>query len=421
MLNIIDEINNSNVITEDSVLVSFDIVNMFPSIDNVSGLQAVSEILENRENDFPPSECILEALKLCLECNNSIFDKIFYLQDDGTAMGPHMSCSYSDIAMYKFDCKALEYRPKILCWKRFRDDIFSIWNHSLQELNEFFEFMNNVDTTGKIKFTMSVANGSILEFLDLRLHINENNKICVDVFAKPTNSFTYVLPSTCYPKKNIDNVPKGIALRLRRICDSDEKFDIRSFEYQNYLIARNYNPRLVRRQFHSVKNLSRNEARKVKTKSKKNTFNLVTVYNPNINNLQSVIKKHLSILYSDPDMKNVFPEGSINVTYKRGKSLRELISPSLFPQAKNDTQSMVSKCGSRCDICNNFLVCSNEFRCKVTGKTYKVRGKLNCNSHNVIYLVNCKLCGEQYIGSAYGDNFKPRFNNPLINNGINHN
>ena len=108
-------------------------------------------------------------------------------------------------------------------------------------------------------------------------------------------------------------------------------------------------------------------------------------------------------------MKNVFPEGSINVTYKRGKSLRELISPSLFPQAKNDTQSMVSKCGSRCDICNNFLVCSNEFRCKVTGKTYKVRGKLNCNSHNVIYLVNCKLCGEQYIGSASGDNFKPRF------------
>ena len=30
-------------------------------------------------------------------------------------------------------------------------------------------------------------------------------------------------------------------------------------------------------------------------------------------------------------MKNIFPEGSINITYKRGKSLRELISPSMFP------------------------------------------------------------------------------------------
>ena len=89
--------------------------------------------------------------------------------------------------------------------------------------------MNNVDTTGKIKFTRSVANELVLEFLDLSLHIDEHNKICMDVFANSTDSFTYVLPSTCYPKKNINNVPKGIALRLRRICDTDEKFHIRSY------------------------------------------------------------------------------------------------------------------------------------------------------------------------------------------------
>ena len=100
----------------------------------------------------------------------------------------------------------------------------------------------------------------VLGFLDLNLHIGEHSKICVDVFLKPTNSFTYVLPSTCYPKKNINNVPKGIALRLRRICDTDEKFDIRSSEYQNYLIARDYRPTLVKRQFHTIKNISRREA-----------------------------------------------------------------------------------------------------------------------------------------------------------------
>ena len=42
MLNIIDMINDCNILTEDSVLVSFDIVNMFPSIHNVSDLEAVS-------------------------------------------------------------------------------------------------------------------------------------------------------------------------------------------------------------------------------------------------------------------------------------------------------------------------------------------------------------------------------------------
>ena len=62
--------------------------------------------------------------------------------------------------------------------------------------------MNSTDTSGKIKIsvTISVANESVLEFLDLSLRINEQNKIWVDVCAEPSNSFTYVLPSTCYPK-----------------------------------------------------------------------------------------------------------------------------------------------------------------------------------------------------------------------------
>ena len=105
MLDITDDINNNNMITDSSTKVSFDIVNMFPSINNISGLDAVSEFLSNRESYFPPAECILEDLTICLECNNSVFDNVFYLQENGTAMEPYMSCSYSDIAKCKFDIK----------------------------------------------------------------------------------------------------------------------------------------------------------------------------------------------------------------------------------------------------------------------------------------------------------------------------
>ena len=31
---------------------------------------------------------------------------------------------------------------------------------------------------------------------------------------------------------------------------------------------------------------------------------------------------------------------------------------------------MISRCGKKCDICDNFLVRRNEFTSKVTGKTY---------------------------------------------------
>ena len=91
---------------------------------------------------------------------------------------------------------------------------------------------------------MEVA-ADTLELLDIQLKFDKESKhISVDVFAKDTNSFTYVLPSTCFPK---NNVPKGVALHLRRICDFDKKFEKRSAEYQNYLIARDYKPGKVKK------------------------------------------------------------------------------------------------------------------------------------------------------------------------------
>ena len=46
---------------------------------------------------------------------------------------------------------------------------------------------------------MDVAE-DVLEFLDLKLIFDkEYKRISVDIFQKATKSFTYVLPSTCFP------------------------------------------------------------------------------------------------------------------------------------------------------------------------------------------------------------------------------
>ena len=109
--------------------------------------------------------------------------------------------------------------------------------------------MSKVDPTKKIEFTMEIATEK-LEFLDLKLKFDEESKqISVDVFAKDINRFTNVLSSTCFPKTNIENIPNGVALRIRRICNSDEKFEKHNAEYQNYVIARDYRPYKMKRQF----------------------------------------------------------------------------------------------------------------------------------------------------------------------------
>ena len=122
----------------------------------------------------------------------------------------------------------------------------------------------------------------------------DSKKISVDVFSKATNSFTYVLPNTCFPKSNIENIPKGVALCLRRICDSDNKFEKRNKEYQNYFIARDYKPRKVRKQFSDIRNISREEARQPETHNERfsTSCNFIMQYNPLLPNIKTIIKKH---------------------------------------------------------------------------------------------------------------------------------
>ena len=57
---------------------------------------------------------------------------------------------------------------------------------------------------------MQVQDEDYIEFLDLKRKF-ENNKIAVNAFEKPTNSFTHVLPSSCYPRKTLNNTSHGIA------------------------------------------------------------------------------------------------------------------------------------------------------------------------------------------------------------------
>ena len=222
------------------------------------------------------------------------------MQTDGTAQGPHMSCSYSDIAMAVYDEKAMDHPFKPLIWKRFRDDVIALWIHSNEDANHYLDYLYTIDASGKIRFTMEIETENGLGLLDLPLKLKCCNKVTVDVYSKSTNSFTYVDPKTCYPSRNVNTIPEGIALSLRCICDSDEKYEKRLNEYQSYLITRNYSPSLVVKQFQKISHISRDNARKTHSKVLgKDSVKFVTSYNPILPNINSLINKYLPILHAD--------------------------------------------------------------------------------------------------------------------------
>ena len=129
-------------------------------------------------------------------------------------------------------------------------------------------------------------------------------------------------------------------------------------------------------------------------------------YNPKLPKIDGIIKKHISIRHSDDAFKTLFPKDCFSTIYKRNKNLKELIAPSIYPNKTNTRKSSITNCNN-CDICKNYMIFDNTSTCTATGKSYFIRGQLNCESINVIYLITCSKCLEQYVGSAV--KFKTRF------------
>ena len=104
-------------------------------------------------------------------------------------------------------------------------------------------------------------------------------------------------------------------------------------------------------------------------------------------NIKTTFKKYLPALYRNQEMRRIFPENTVNVTYKRNKNLKELISSSLFPKIIKESNCSIEKCSRRCDICKNVLAVPTEFTCHATKCKYKIRGTLTCNTKIIIYLI----------------------------------
>ena len=61
------------------------------------GINSVITFLDEKACKDPFTKSVIEAHELYLSCNKSVFNNTNYIQRDGTAQEPHMSCSYSDI------------------------------------------------------------------------------------------------------------------------------------------------------------------------------------------------------------------------------------------------------------------------------------------------------------------------------------
>ena len=133
-------------------------------------------------------------------------------------------------------------------------------------------------------------------------------------------------------------------------------------------------------------------------------------YHPAYSKLKHILSEINLLLTPDAQHHKVFPEVPI-VGFKRGESLKDLlVRAKVLVEKETDGKS----CGclrKHCKVCN-FLEEKDTSTNKEGSDTYKIKEGLHfdCNSENVIYLITCKKCKKQYIGSCV-TRFHTRFNN----------
>ena len=164
-----------------------------------------------------------------------------------------------------------------------------------------------------------------LNVLDLTLLLVDGF-IQTDIYSKPTDHHIYLLRNSAHPSHCTRAIPFGVATRVCRNCSTIEKFEEGSKEYQNYLIDCGYHPSKVKTQFDKAKDTPREDLLSSKEREKKVIFPLVVNFNPHLANIGKIIKLYSHFIYDSPTLAQIFPKGSIIPSYRRAKTIKELLA-----------------------------------------------------------------------------------------------
>ena len=236
-----------------------------------------------------------------------------------------------------------------------------IWTHSVDDLHAFTSCLNSNHTT--IKFTSNYSFTSIL-FLDVNVSVNNGN-ITTNLYTKTTDKHQYLLHSSCQPQHTKRAIPFSLALRLRRICSSDKQ---RSNELKSYLNKRGYNLSFLNQEVARVQNITRTQA----LTPKDTTTAIAFRRSNNLRNILVSAKLHKPVTAANE------PRGSF-------------------------------RCGNNCLTCNYINGGLTMHTFNSTGETRLINHHIDCNSKNVIHMIQCNHCHKQYIGETKC-RLKGRFN-----------
>ena len=231
-----------------------------------------------------------------------------------------------------------------------------------------------------------------MNFLDLTIYLDNENKIHHKLFIKPTDARSYLNTNSFHPKHVISSIPFSQMIRvIKRNTDEDSCVEDLNV-LKDDLIKSGYNREVLENI--QKKAFERVARPKIKTPIVNNTIIFTVDYFDEIKALQELIKN------IEQDIKAVFGDINIMLTTRKCSSTGNLLVRNKALCMSDSVISDNQQCSDkRCKICP-FMITSDSVL--LNNKKLLIPKHLNCKSSEVIYLCVCKKCPEYnaYFGQT---------------------
>ena len=244
-----------------------------------------------------------------------------------------------------------------------------------------------------------------LPFLDILIN-KTGTLIWMDIYTKKTDSKRYVPFTSNHPKHCLKNIPFSLARRICTIVENEKIKMKRMQELQINLEKQHYPKSLIESGIKRALEIPIEQLRESKPTKEEDTLTFISTFNPNNPNVFPIIRQCFNNLSYSKSMSKVTEKKTLINSKRQAPNLQRLLCKSNFHSTEVAYQT--KHCGKNC-VCCPYLLTDSSYKFKRVNKTFNLKTNFDCESKNLIYVVICETCKEEYIGET-GCTVKQRLN-----------
>ena len=315
-----------------------------------------------------------------------------------------MAPNYANLYMAYLEANHVFKLPhQLMYYRRYIDDIFMVYQHPIATLEDFQAKLNSI--WPMIKFTFDCSSTQVT-YLDINV-IKQGNRLLVQPYFKPTNTFSYLLPSSYHHKAVFKGIYRGENIRLLRNSSNEATYlkmmDLlnQKFTDRGYRDIITYNP--------PEPFCNRHQYLTPNTKSKPDSLTIVCTLDKNTNRVPKRTLEHFQdtrkILYdktvlfsylNHPNIQQKVSKTSIEHTISsHNTTLYPIPTTTRVTYPARNIKCRTPGCATCPQIMERYRVVSYQ-----THQHYPIKDIYSCNTKSAIYLLECPLCFKQYIGET---------------------